>query len=497
MPMSLLDRFRSARAKRCPDCGTELPAVARFCFLCGRPLATGEQAGSAPPPPADLRDRLARALDGRYEVRELLGAGGMGAVYLADDLALERPVAIKVLPPELSADRSVVQRFQREAKTAAKLDHPHIIPIHRVESEDGLHYIVMKLVPGRSLEAVLATGARVPLPFALRVLREAASALGHAHRHGVVHRDVKPANIMLDADDRVVLTDFGISKASRDGRASTQLTQSGAVIGTPHYMAPEQALGHPVDGRADQYALAVVGFQMLTGTLPFDGESPHAIIHRHINHAAPRVTPLRPDAPAAVGLTIARALSKAPSHRFASMEEFVAALDGEAQPGAPTIASRGGSAATTTPVGRRSGAAAAVATSPTTAAELLGDGTTRRITVHGRARRRLLWVASLTALLAGIGGVLGATGGLRRMARGDAASRDSLSLSVSSAPSATVYVDGARIGQTPIVDHRLPAGRRHELRVERKGYRTRRDTIAAGGSGPIVRGYTLERASRR
>ena len=196
-----------------------LPEAARFCFICGRevegaaadpwleePLAGGSY--------AELQARLAHALDGRYKVRDILGAGGMGVVFLADDLGLDRAVAIKVLPPDVSGDATVVSRFRREAKTAARLDHPSIIPIYRVESEGALDYFVMKYVPGRSLEAVLRDEAPLSIPFAMRVLREASAALAHAHRHGVVHRDVKPANIMLDADERVILTDFGISRAS-------------------------------------------------------------------------------------------------------------------------------------------------------------------------------------------------------------------------------------------------------------------------------------------
>ncbi|MFL5547368.1 MAG: serine/threonine-protein kinase, partial [Gemmatimonadales bacterium] len=159
-----------------------------------------------------MKDRLARTLAGRYEIIRLLGRGGMALVFLAQDLVLERQVAIKVLPPEASHDAKVIQRFQQEAKTAAKLDHPNIIPIYRVESEAGLNYFVMKYVKGSSLEQRLEQGP-LPIDLARRVLRDAAMALDHAHKRGIVHRDVKPANIMLESDGRVVLTDFGISKA--------------------------------------------------------------------------------------------------------------------------------------------------------------------------------------------------------------------------------------------------------------------------------------------
>ena len=255
----------------------------RFCSHCGTP--SGEFDHVCPPDPTDeLRQRLARTLAGRYEITRLLGRGGMAVVFLAQDLVLERQVAIKVLPPELSHDTKLIPRFQQEAKTAAKLDHPNIIPIYRVESEAGLDYFVMKYVTGRSLEQMLEEGP-LPIDLARRVLREAALALGHAHQRRIVHRDVKPANIMLEDDGRVVLTDFGISKAVQ---SASQLTGTGTIIGTPHYMAPEQAKGLEVDGRADQYSLAIVGHQILTGKQPFDG-SAHSILYKHVFEPPPPV----------------------------------------------------------------------------------------------------------------------------------------------------------------------------------------------------------------
>ena len=198
----------------CDHCATELPEAARFCYVCGRDVVPASAAPSRPHHAPDaigkLRERLATSIDGRYRLRELLGAGGMGVVFLADDLSLGRPVAVKVLPTELSGDKNIVARFRREAKTAASLDHPGIIPVLSVESDTGLHYFVMKYVAGQTLEATLRDGP-LPIPLAVQVLREAAAALGYAHRRGVVHRDVKPANIMLE-DERVTLTDFGISK---------------------------------------------------------------------------------------------------------------------------------------------------------------------------------------------------------------------------------------------------------------------------------------------
>jgi serine/threonine-protein kinase len=270
-----------------------------------------------------LQARLQRLVKGKYEILRLLGKGGMGAVFLAHDLTLEREVAIKVLPPDFSTDPQVIKRFQQEAKTAAKLDHNNIIPIYRVESEEGVNYFVMKYISGTSLEDVLESKQPLTYDYAQRILWEAACALGHAHSRGVVHRDVKPANIMFDHDGRVMLTDFGISKALQ---SASGLTGTGMIIGTPHYMAPEQAKGQPVDGRADQYSLGVVAYRLLAGSLPFSGDSVHTILYKHIFEEAPRVSALRKDIPRFLTDPIQRALSKDPAERFPTMEHFATAI---------------------------------------------------------------------------------------------------------------------------------------------------------------------------
>ena len=361
--MPLSDWFRRAPAapsapaegrKDCARCRITLPEAALFCFLCGQAVTTARVGspldGGDDAVVAALRERLVRAVGKRYRVHDLLGKGGMGVVFLADEVRKKRKVAIKVLRPEISADAMGVARFEREASIAASLEHPGIIPIIRVGSEQGLHFFVMEYIAGRSLDQLLQEhrdrGERLAVPAVTRILREAAAALHHAHGQGVVHRDVKPANIVLDESGRVRLADFGISKSGLSGNGSSgattvaKLTESGTVLGTPHYLAPEQALSHRVDGRADQYALAIVGYEMLTGSVPFDDETPHAIIHRHINEAPPQLAALRPDVPAHVSAAISRALLKAPGNRYATMEDFARAIDGKISGSAAAIRRR-------------------------------------------------------------------------------------------------------------------------------------------------------------
>ena len=526
----------------CTHCHTPLPDEARFCFSCGSDLSGGGVKTVVRPRDVtvELHDRLTHVLAGRYNVQKLLGAGGMGAVFLADDLTLERAVAIKVLPPDMSRDERVVARFQREAKTAAKLDHPNIIPIHRVESESGLHYFVMKYVTGRSLESVLDAGQPLPISFVVRILAEAAAALGHAHARGVVHRDVKPANIMLGADDQVVLTDFGISKV---GDLTAQLTQTGMIIGTPHYMAPEQAKGCEVDGRADQYSLAVLGHQLLTGKLLFSGDSAHTIIYRHVSEQPPRVASLRSDVPPAVDAALDRALRKEPDERFATMEEFARALRGEAVASAPTArpSTRALNAATvrlTQPPKRKRPSRRPVLIA-TLAVVLAAGALGARMVIGGPAVTGSTTTPSEIAASppaapplpvvsddtnASVSQIPSSPPGdsvasapitttneprlrpsAQRVARRLSAERNAqrdddrslparqfARLTVASEPYGTLYVDGVEVGDTPIANYQLPVGRRVEVRVERDGYKTKRESIMISGPNAIRRRYLLE-----
>jgi serine/threonine protein kinase len=492
---------------QCTRCHTPLPADGRFCSSCGTP--SGELAPvSSSEPHDELKERLARTLAGRYEIIRLLGRGGMAVVFLAQDLVLERQVAIKVLPPDLSHDVRLIPRFQQEAKTAAKLDHSNIIPIYRVESEAGLNYFVMKYVNGSSLEQLLEQGP-IPIEIARRILREAALALGHAHQRGIVHRDVKPANIMIESDGRVVLTDFGISKAL-DGNSA--LTGTGSIIGTPHYMAPEQAKGLAIDGRADQYGLGVVGHQILTGKQPFEGSS-HSILYKHVFEAPPRIFEVRPDAPADLCAALDRALSKEPERRFPSMEDFAAAVSGER-------------------------------TGPRTVVTTAVESRTGRKATKTQNRRMKVMAGSLIAagLCLALGG--GAWAAFRPLPEPPvpapviaspvmpepepAATVDTLStpaaqpstdaavatsgsdssephrhrfvkkeyglLTVASEPWGTLFIGNKEIGPTPIADYPIPVGI-HRLRIEQEGYRSKIETIVVTGPNSIRRRYILEPAS--
>ena len=484
----------AANVNQCLKCHTPLPVDGRFCANCGTP--SGEFAHVCPPDPInELRERLARTLAGRYEIIRLLGKGGMAVVFLAQDLTLERQVAIKVLPPETSRDPKLIPRFQQEAKTAAKLDHPNIIPIYRVESEAGLDYFVMKYVTGRSLEELLSEGP-ISIDLARRVLREAALALGHAHKRRIVHRDVKPANIMLEDDGRVVLTDFGISKALQ---GASQLTGTGTIIGTPHYMAPEQAKGLEIDGRADQYALAIVGHQIITGKQPFDG-SAHSILYKHVFEPARPVVELRPDVPRDLCLALERALEKEPSRRFATMEDFASAVSGE-RAGPATLVSA--------PV-RRDLAKPGVDRSKRIRMVRGGLIAAGICVLAGGAAwasfRELPPLAAPVAPVASVPDSLTLTG-TQPVVVAPAPTIDSVvpegpkkvpnknpvHLSISSEPWGMLYLDDTEVGPTPVVDYPVKPGQ-HRLRLEQEGYRTKLETIVVTGPEPLRRRYTLEAA---
>lgn len=269
-------------------------------------------------------ESFAAALSGQYAVSREIGRGGMGIVYLARDLKLDRPVAVKTLPPHLAGDAPIRERFVREARTAAALSHPNIVPIHRADEIDGRVFFVMGYVDGESLAQRIRSQGRMAPSDVRRVMADVARALGYAHARGVVHRDVKAENILLDAHDgRAVVTDFGIARLAE----AAPLTATGQVLGTVYYLSPEQVAGERLDGRSDLYSLGVVGFLALTGRFPFDAELASAVLVAHVTKAPPAVRSIAPEVPASMAAIVDRLLAKAPEGRFQSGEELATALD--------------------------------------------------------------------------------------------------------------------------------------------------------------------------
>ena len=281
-----------------------------------------------------LHDRVVAAVGDQYLIEAEIGRGGMAAVFRALDLRLHRHVAIKALPPELAFNNDVRTRFLREAQTAAQLSHPNIVPIYTVDERGGIVYFVMALVEGESLAARLARQPRLSIDAVRRILAEVADALDYAHACGVVHRDIKPDNILLDrATGRALVTDFGIARAAA---GDARLTLTGVAVGTPAYMSPEQAMGErELDGRSDQYSLGVVGYQMLVGEPPFKASNTPAMLVKHLSETPKPIRERRPDVPAQLASVIDRALSKKPEARWPSAGALRDAVRTDAAPATP------------------------------------------------------------------------------------------------------------------------------------------------------------------
>lgn len=272
-----------------------------------------------------MHDRVVVAVGDLYDVQGELGRGGMALVYRAIDRRLKRPVALKVLPPELAFREEVKRRFLREAETSARLNYQNIVPIYSVDEKNGIVYLVMALVDGETLAARLARAPRMNSDEVRRLLREVAGALAYAHARGVVHRDIKPENILIDRESgRAMVTDFGIARAAE---GDAKLTVTGVVIGTPAYMSPEQALGEKeADGRSDIYSLGVVGYLMLTGELPFKASNTPSMMMKHLTEPLRPVRELRADAPTDLAAIVEHALAKKPEDRFPSAAEMASAF---------------------------------------------------------------------------------------------------------------------------------------------------------------------------
>jgi serine/threonine-protein kinase len=260
----------------------------------------------------------------RYELEEVVGHGGMSTVYKAHDSLLERNVALKVLHQQYNEDEDFVERFKREARSVAQLQHPNIVTVIDRGEEAGRQYIVFEFIDGENLKELVVRKGRLGLRDALEVAHEVARGLAFAHDHGLVHRDVKPQNVLLNGDGHAKVTDFGIARSLDVDHG---VTQPGTILGTSNYIAPEQASGQPVDAHTDVYSLGIVMYEMLTGELPFPGESFVAVAMKHIQEPSPNVLDVRGDLPLRVAEMIDRALEKDPEHRFPTMDAFAAEIE--------------------------------------------------------------------------------------------------------------------------------------------------------------------------
>jgi serine/threonine protein kinase len=278
----------------------------------------------------DTVERLRAALADRYVLERELSGGAMSRVFVAEETSLGRKVVIKLLPPELAASLSV-DRFRREIQLAASLQHPHIVPLLAAGEAGDLLFYSMPLVEGESLQARLRRDGELPVPEAIRVLRDVADALSYAHRHGVVHRDIKPANVLI-SDDHALVTDFGVAKALDQARQSS-LTSTGLALGTPTYMAPEQAAADPhTDHRADIYALGILGYEILTGQPPFTAPTAQAVVAAHLTQAPTPIATLRPSVPPGLATLLMRCLEKRPADRWQSASELLHVLESFSTP---------------------------------------------------------------------------------------------------------------------------------------------------------------------
>src|ERR1041384_3604083 len=322
----------SPPATSCARCGTPILPGAHFCPKCGADISGAQgnlttmnlpmAPSSAEVAQEQMLALLREATLGEYDIMGELGRGGMATVYLAHDIALDRKVAIKIMNPQTLMGEGMLDRFKREARTAASLSHANIIPIYLVRETDRILYFVMKFVQGRGLDSIVKEKGPLPIKMVQTILSQVGGALGYAHRRGIVHRDIKPANIMIDDEGAAVVTDFGIAKVSE----SRGLTMTGATVGTPFYLSPEQCSAKPRTGNSDQYSLGIVGYEMLTGKPPFIGETIMEIMRAHFFDTPAPLATVRPDCPPALAAAVERMLAKDADKRWPKIEDALTAI---------------------------------------------------------------------------------------------------------------------------------------------------------------------------
>lgn len=304
----------------CPECGTWNRGSAATCSRCNASLPDVSRAAEKPD---EEITQLRHVTGSRYRVLKRLGGGGMASVYLAEHAHLERPVVLKVLHGHLAKDPEMLERFRREARAASRLVHPNIVPVLDAGETEGALYTVMPYMPGGSFADRIARGPQSAVEVA-SVAAQAATALDYAHRRGIVHRDVKPDNVLFDEDGHALVTDFGIAEARFHGR----LTASGRAMGTPHYMSPEQAMGKLVDGRADVYSLGIVMYEALVGFPPFDGPDAFAVGYKQVHEAPVSPVQVNSEIPQSLADVVMRCLAKPPADRYARANDLADALLG-------------------------------------------------------------------------------------------------------------------------------------------------------------------------
>jgi serine/threonine-protein kinase len=350
-------------------------------------------------------DHMDKMVAGRYRLLSVLGSGGMGRVYLAEDEVLHRRVAVKLLLPHHADDPQFVERFRREARAAAALSNPHVVAVYDLGEDEDTPYIVMQCVRGETLKEVIAHSAPLSEADARRICCEVLEAAGHAHEHGVIHRDLSARNIIIDEKGRALVADFGIARLG-----VAPFTTGATVVGTAHYAAPEQVDGRGADARSDLYTIGVVLYEMLTGRLPFDGADAVAVAHKHVTEPPPRPSQVRPGISPALEAVVLKAMAKAPADRFQTAAEFARALDAAVGP-VPTVQpGPGAGELALASQGRRAPAASqtVLAGAPADGStKVLRDGQTAVLHTAGHRRRpsrRLVLALTLAVVVVAAGG---------------------------------------------------------------------------------------------